>query len=82
MIKGDKIKLIPAILSDRQKVYEWCFRSETTKSHSGPPNFPNIPIATWKEFCDDYEDYFFTGSDLNKGRGFLISHDDDIVRIY
>ncbi|WP_235698583.1 hypothetical protein [Clostridioides difficile] len=57
MINGDKISLIPATLDDRQKVYEWCFQSETTKSHSGLPNYPNIPIATYEEFCEeDYEE--------------------------
>ncbi|HCQ5455661.1 Uncharacterised protein [Clostridioides difficile] len=73
MINGDKISLIPATLDDRQKVYEWCFQSETTKSHSGLPNYPNIPIATYEEFCEeDYEEYFFTGAKPKDGRGFLI----------
>ena len=74
MIHGDKIDLIPATLDDKQRVYEWCFHSETTKSHSGPPDYPEHPIATREEFFDEgYADYFFTGSELKNGRGFLIS---------
>ena len=73
MIKGKKIELVPATLDDRQKAYEWCFHSETTKSHSGPPDYPENPILTYAEFCDKgYEDYYFTGEKLESGRGFFI----------
>jgi len=79
MIIGNIIKLIPAVLDDRQKVYEWCFHSETTKYHFGPPNYPDTPAPTFEEFCDDYMDYFFTGSNLEKGRGFIITCNENAV---
>ncbi len=80
MIKGDKIVLIPATLDDRQKIYEWCFQSETTKSHSGPPDYPEIPIPTYAEFCDSYyEEYFFTGTKPKDGRGFLVVNNGELV---
>lgn len=61
MIKGDATNLIPAPLDDRHEIYKWCFQSETTKSHSGPPDYPKIPIVTYEDFCDNYYDeYFFT----------------------
>ena len=73
MIKGAKVRLVPAALKDRQNIYRWCFHSETTKSHSGPPDYPEIPIPSYEEFCKQYyEDYFFTGSRPKDGRGFLI----------
>jgi len=50
MIKGNKVELVPAELSDKQRVYDWCFHSETTKSHSEPLDYPENPIATWEEF--------------------------------
>ncbi|MDR2933374.1 MAG: GNAT family N-acetyltransferase [Oscillospiraceae bacterium] len=75
MIKGKKVELVPARLSDRQNIYDWCYHSETTKSHSGPPDYPEAPIATWKEFFDEgYVDYYFTGAEPEKGRGFMIRH--------
>lgn len=77
MIKGKETDLIPASLDDKQRVYEWCFQSETTKAHSGPPDYPENPIATKAEFLDDvcgYADYYFTGSQPQKGRGFIITH--------
>ena len=78
MIKGNKIDLITATLDDRQKIYEWCFHSETTKSHAGS-DYPNINVPTFEEFYDDYVDYFFTGSAPNDGRGFLILHNEEPV---
>lgn len=73
MIKGSKTELVPAKLEERQKAYEWCFHSETTKSHSGPPDYPEAPIISYAEFCDKgYEDYYFTGDKLEAGRGFFI----------
>ena len=75
MIKGNIVELIPAALNDRQKVYEWCFQSETTKSHSGPPNYPGVHIPSAKEFFKNYYyDYFFTGSAPDNGRGFIITN--------
>ena len=75
MIKGNIIDLVPATLNDRQRVYEWCFHSETTKSHSGPPAYPDVVIPSFEEFCDDYYgDDFFTGSAPDAGRGFIIRH--------
>ena len=79
MIKGKIIDLVPATLSDRQSVYDWCFHCETTKSHSGPPDYPNVCIPSFEEFFDDYADYFFTGSNPDKGRGFIIIHGKDLV---
>ena len=73
MIKGTIINLVPATLDDRHSVYKWCFHSETTKSHSGPPDYPAMFIPTFEEFCKNYyDDYFFTGSAPNAGAGFMI----------
>ena len=83
MIKGDKVTLLPATLGDRQKVYEWCFQSETTKYHSGPPDYPDIAIPTYEEFCaldqSGYEEYYFTGTRPSDGRGFLIVNGEEPV---
>ena len=62
-----------------KKVYEWRFHSETTKSHSGPPYYPEIHILTYEEFYDDYRDYFFTGSNPEGGRQFFIVNDGELI---
>jgi len=75
MIRGVNIELVPAALEDKQCVYDWCCRSETTKAHSGPPDYPENPVDTWEKFFDEgYEDFFFTGAHPEKGRGFIIRH--------
>ena len=79
MIKGNIVNLVPATLDDRQKVYEWCFHSETTKSHAGPPDYVGVPIQSFEEFFEDYADYFFTGAAPNDGRGFLILYNNEPV---
>lgn len=80
IVKGNCIDLRPATLADRQRVYNWCFQSETTKSHSGPPDYPEIAIASYQEFCDDYyEEYYFTGAYPEKGQGFLIMNNQEAV---
>lgn len=80
MIKGNRIDLVPATLDDRYKIYEWCFHSETTKSHAGLPDYPDVLIPTFKKFYDAYyAPYFFTGSDPDKGRGFMIMRGDEPV---
>ena len=80
MIKGNKIELTPAALADRQKAYEWCFHSETTKAHSGLPDYPENPILTYTEFCEKgYEDYYFTGEKPESGGGFFIVKDGEPI---
>lgn len=68
MIKGNIVDLVPATPDNKKNVYEWCFHSEITKSHAGPPDYPNAPIATWEEFFSGYEDYYFTGSRPEDGK--------------
>ena len=82
IIKGKIIALTPAVLSDRQNVYNWCFHSETTKCHSGLPNYPEAPIATIEKFFDSnsgYADYFFDGTQPKNGRGYIILFDNGPV---
>ncbi len=82
MIKGSKVELVPSVLEDKPRVYDWCFHSETTKSHAGPPDFPDTAIATWEEFFEGdggYSDYYFTGEKPEHGRGFIIQSNGEPV---
>lgn len=46
----------------------------------GPPNYPDVPIPGYPEFCEHYyEAYFFTGARPKAGRGFLIQHGGESV---
>jgi RimJ/RimL family protein N-acetyltransferase len=79
MIKGNSVELIPAKLEDRRKIYEWGCQSEITKYHAGPPDYPEHPVPTWEEFCEDYVEYYFDGSEPKKGRGFIIIFDEEPI---
>ena len=72
IIKGNKIELKPTQESDREKIYIWLTQSDLTPSMMGPPNYPDQPIPSWEEFCDDYALTFFNTSGDGKGRNYII----------
>jgi len=79
MLKGEVVQLIPAELEERRKIYEWGNESDITKCHAGPPDYPEHPVATWEEFCNDYVEYYFNDSEPGKGRGFIIKRETEAV---
>lgn len=70
--ESDSIKLRPANLHDKRKVFEWLTNSNLTKEMMGPPNYPDSRIPTWDEFDNDYTDHYFDGSNPMKGQCFII----------
>ncbi len=72
LIIGEKIKIRPADINDKRKVFEWLTNSNLTKEMMGHPNYPDAKIPTWIEFDKDYLDYYFDGSIPLKGRCFII----------
>jgi diamine N-acetyltransferase len=38
----------------------------------GPPDFPDHPVPTWEEFCEDYQSYYFDVSRPTRGKCFII----------
>jgi len=79
MICGTRITLRPATPNDRRDIYLWLAASDVTASMMGPPKFPDVPIPTWDEFCDDYAPHFFDGSRLDSGCSFIIEVDGEAV---
>jgi diamine N-acetyltransferase len=79
MIRGALVTLRPATLDDRSCVYEWMAQSDLTRWMMGPPIFPDAPIPTWTQFCDDYTELFFDGSQPEIGRSFIIEVDGEAV---
>lgn len=72
MIKGNIVELVPASLEERMAIYEWLCNSDVTASMMGPPDFVKLRIPTWDEFCEDYVDCYFDGSQPAKGKVFMI----------
>ncbi len=75
MISGSRMRLRPAVLADREKVYLWMARSDVTPSMMGPPDYPDHPAPGWEEFCRDYTEHFFQPSGDGSGRNFIIVRD-------
>lgn len=61
---------------DRRQVYEWLAHSDLTPSMMGPPSFPDHPVPSWEEFCEDYRPHYFDGSNPLEGRCFIIAAED------
>jgi diamine N-acetyltransferase len=71
-ILGNLVTLRPATEKDRRMIYEWMAHSDITPRIMGPPAYPDHPIPTWEEFCNDYKVYFFDDSSPELGRCFVI----------
>ncbi len=78
-ITGKIVALIPAIESDRRKIFEWLAHSDLTASMMGPPDYPDQPIPSWQEFCQDYTIAFFCDLGDGRGRNFIISANEEEV---
>ncbi|MDM8000042.1 MAG: GNAT family N-acetyltransferase [Dehalococcoidia bacterium] len=72
MISGVRTRLRPARITDRKKIYLWMAHSDVTPSMMGPPDYPDYPIPSWKEFCQEYAEHFFRPSGDGRGRNFVI----------
>lgn len=53
------LRLKQATLYDQDKIYRWLACSDATPEMLGPPTFPDAPVPTYEEFCDDYNDEAF-----------------------
>lgn len=69
------VTLRPARASDKRRVYEWLAQSDVTAAMMGPPNYADLPIPTWQEFCADYLPHYFDDSAPLSGRFFMIIAD-------
>lgn len=68
-----------ATLIDRDKIYNWLACSDATPEMLGPPTFPDAPVPTYKEFCEDYNEEAF--QDYGNFRLFLILIDQKEVGV-
>ena len=71
-IRGQKIELRPAVAADRRKIFTWLTKSDLTSTMLGPPHYPDHPVPSWQEFCQDYSLYFFSALGDGRRRNFII----------
>ena len=70
-------------MDDRRTIYDWFANSDLTSSMAGEPLFPESPLMTWDEFCEDHTPHFFEGEITEQGRCFIMQVDgEDVGQIY
>jgi RimJ/RimL family protein N-acetyltransferase len=74
--KDNQVQLRPAILKDKLKIYKWMAHSDITNSMFGPPIYTEIAVPCWEDFDNDYQDYYFDGSQIYRGRCFILLYND------
>lgn len=79
LLNGQRISLRPAEPIDREPIFNWLANSNITHKMMGPPLFPDCPVPSWDEFLDSYPDYFFNGTEPQKGRCFIIELDKEAI---
>ena len=72
-LKGNKIKLIPAELKHKRMAYDFGTYPEIAKWIFCEPD--KEPVS-YEQFDKDYVDFYFTGEELKKGRGYMICDED------
>lgn len=64
-------------------VYDWLADSDLTATMLGEPIFPDEPVPSWEEFCEDHTPHFFDGGITEQGRCFIMQvNDEDVGQIY
>jgi RimJ/RimL family protein N-acetyltransferase len=68
------ITLRPALMNERELIYHWLTGSDLAPEMVGPPQYPEIPVPSFKEYCLEFGPEFFMGTDTDKegGRVFMI----------
>lgn len=67
------IKLRKATLGDRKKAYQWLYYSDFSDFLNKLQGLTSGDIPSYEEFKKDYMDYFFDGSQPDRGCCFIIT---------
>ncbi|HCP31945.1 TPA: hypothetical protein DIT45_01640 [Candidatus Acetothermia bacterium] len=78
-IDGQRVRLHPATLEDRQQIYQALARSDLTDILLGHPSQDYTPLLSYEAFCDDYKQYYFDDSNPEGGRCFVIEVDGQAI---
>ena len=78
-IDGERIRLRPAVLTDRYPIYKALAHSELTDTLLGHPSLDQTPLLSFEQFCDDYKQHYFDDSKPESGRCFIIELDGQAI---
>lgn len=71
-IDGKRIRLHPAVLGDRWRIFQGLARSDVTDILLRHPSQTSTPLLSYDDFSDDYKQHFFDDSNPEGGRCFMI----------
>jgi hypothetical protein len=66
------IELTEARIEDREKAYNWLFHSDFSDFLMNLEGFTKETIPAYEEFCNEYWDFFFDGTQPENGRCYKI----------
>lgn len=66
------IELRKATINDRRKAYRWLYFSDFSDFLNQLQGYTSDNLPSYGEFKSDYDDYFFNGSQEEKGRCYII----------
>jgi RimJ/RimL family protein N-acetyltransferase len=66
-----------ARLDEKKKTYEWLCLSDTTGMCMGPPDYPEHPVPDWKQFQEDFEDFYYCEAGQHLGSVMIIENDNE-----
>ncbi len=78
-IKGRKVQLRLAIMSDREVLYQWKYHSDTSHNMSGPPLYPEKPIKTWEEFKASWSPFYYQMPHTSRGHVLMIEFQSETI---
>lgn len=68
-----------ASIDEKRKSYEWLYQSDTTPMHSGAPDYPENPVASWEEYLSNFVDFYFTEDGRKQGSLLIIENDGEEI---
>jgi RimJ/RimL family protein N-acetyltransferase len=71
-ITGNRVRLRPATLEDRDRIYRAAAHSDITDILLGHPDWNYTPLLSFEAFCGDYQCHYFDDSNPEAGRCFVI----------
>lgn len=78
-IKGSKVQLRLATMSDREALYQWMYHSDAARNMFGAPTYPDKPLKTWEEFKASWNPFYYQMPLTSRGHVFIIEFQGEAV---
>jgi len=73
------VRIRHAVISEKEKTYEWLCLSDTACLHMGKPDYPESPIPDWNEFQDDFKDFYYLEDGRKQGSVLIMENNQEEI---